>query len=342
MRILGIESSCDESGIALVEDGRRVVTHALASQADIHARFGGVVPEIASRQHLLTFPTLFQSTFGADPRKFGIDAIAVTYGPGLAGSLLVGVNIAKALALSWDLPLVGVHHLEGHVYANWIQDGQWDEVQRGDPLFPAIVLIVSGGHTDLVLIEDHDRYRLLGQTRDDAAGEAFDKVARILGLSYPGGPMIERVAREATSPVSFPRPLIRDSWDFSFSGLKSAVLRAVQERGGTEALSQEQVADLAAGFQQTSVDALAERLTEAAHAFKARSVLLSGGVAANGALREEVLRRADLPVWCPRPSLCTDNGIMIAARANFLWDAGVRHGWDLDAVPSLRMKMAAT
>ena len=341
MRILGIESSCDESGVAIVEDGRRVILQALASQAEIHARFGGVVPEIASRQHLLTFPTLFRDVLATGPKQLGLDAVAVTYGPGLAGSLLVGVNIAKALALSWDLPLVGVHHLEGHVYANWIGDGQWDDVERDDPPFPAIVLIVSGGHTDLVLIEGHGVYRLLGETRDDAAGEAFDKVARLLGLGYPGGPLIERAALDAESPVSFPRPLIRGSWDFSFSGLKTAVLRAVQERGGPEALSAGQVADLAAGFQRTSVDALAERLTEAARTWNVRAVLLAGGVAANQALREEVLKRSSVPLWCPRPALCTDNGVMIAARAHFLLEAGVRHGWDLDAVPGLRMPMAS-
>jgi N6-L-threonylcarbamoyladenine synthase len=341
MRILGIESSCDESGIAVVEDGRRVVVQALASQAALHARFGGVVPEIASRQHLLTFPTLFRETLAAGPEALQLDAIAVTYGPGLAGSLLVGLNFAKALSLAWDLPLVGVHHLEGHIYANWITDGQWDGQARGDPPFPTVALIVSGGHTDLVLIEGHGQYRMLGQTRDDAAGEAFDKVARLLGLPYPGGPPIERTALEAETPTPFPRPLIRNSMDFSFSGLKTAVLRVVEERGGAQALAPGEVANLAAGFQRTVVEALAERLAEAAVAANARAVLLSGGVAANKALREEALKRSPVPLWCPRPGLCTDNGVMIAARGHFLLEEGVTHGADLDAVPSLPMRMAS-
>ena len=339
MRILGIESSCDETGIAIVEDGRHLIAHGLASQADIHARFGGVVPEIASRQHLLTFPTLLRDVVTEDfDGGRGLDAIAVTYGPGLAGSLLVGVNFAKALAFAWSLPLYGIHHLEGHVYANWIANGQWDSEERGDPLLPSVALIVSGGHTDIVLVEAHGQYRLLSETRDDAAGEAFDKVARLLGLGYPGGPIIERVAREATDPVRLPSPLIRDSWDFSFSGLKTAVLRVVNERGGTDALSQEDIANIAAGFQQTAMTGLADRLLTVARATKAKSVMLSGGVAANGALGEEVLRKADMPVWRPRPGLCTDNGVMIAARAAFVIEQGTQpDDGTLDATPSLRM-----
>ena len=340
MRVLGIESSCDETGIAVVEDGRRVVLQALASQADIHARFGGVVPEIASRQHLLTFPALMRDALAEHREDLNLDAIAVTYGPGLAGSLLVGVNFAKALSMAWGLPLYGVHHLEGHVYANWIEDGQWDGETRGDPLLPAVALIVSGGHTDIVSILGHGRYRLLSQTRDDAAGEAFDKVARLLGLGYPGGPLIERVAQEATDPVRLPSPLIRDSWDFSYSGLKTAVLRVVNERGGTEALEPPDVANIAAGFQRAAVVGLAERLMVVARAVGAQSLLISGGVAANGALRQEILQRADLPVWCPRPGLCTDNGVMIAARAGFLLEEGAAPvGLNLDAVPSLRMEL---
>ncbi len=340
MRVLGIESSCDETGIAVVEDGRRIIVHGLSSQADIHARFGGVVPEIASRQHLLTFPALLRDVVQRHDGELNLDAIAVTYGPGLAGSLLVGVNFAKALAMAWNLPLYGVHHLEGHVYANWIRDGQWDGEDHGDPVLPAVALIVSGGHTDIVLIEAHGRYKLLSETRDDAAGEAFDKVARLLGLGYPGGPVIERVAREASDPVRLPSPLIRDSWDFSFSGLKTAVLRLVNERGGTEALDQAAIANIAAGFQQTAVIALADRLLEVARATGAQSVMLSGGVAANAALGAEVLRKAEMPVWRPRPALCTDNGVMIAARAAFLIEQGAQpDDGALDAVPSLRMGM---
>ncbi len=337
MRVLGIESSCDESGIAVVENGRTIVTHALASQADLHNRFGGIVPELASRQHLGAFPALLRDMLGSHPQELGIEAIAVTRGPGLAGSLLVGLNLAKALAFSWDLPLLGVHHLEGHLYANWIADGQWDAEERGDPPFPSVALIVSGGHTDLVLVNGHGQYRLLGRTRDDAAGEGFDKVARMLGLGFPGGPPVERAARVSHAPVPFPRPRIRDSRDFSFSGLKTAVLRAVEERGGTESLSEEQVHDLASGFQTAAIDVLTERLRVAAHDYGAKAVMLSGGVAANGALRQEVLDRVPLPLWCPRPALCTDNGVMIAACAHFLLEAGTRHGWDLDIDPSLPM-----
>ena len=337
MRVLGFESSCDESGIAVVDNGRRIVTHALASQAALHDRFGGVVPEIASRQHLTAFPALLEGMFGSAGRPKDIDAIAVTRGPGLAGSLLVGLNIAKALAFSWDLPILGVHHLEGHLYANWIEDGQWDGERKGDPPFPSVALIVSGGHTDLVLIKDHGDYRLLGRTRDDAAGESFDKVARMLGLGFPGGPPVEEAATHAGDPIRFPRPQIRESRDFSFSGLKTAVLRAVEARGGTGALSGEQVNDLSAGFQEAAIEVLVNRLRDAARDYGARAVLLSGGVAANGALRTEVLERVPLPLWCPKPALCTDNGVMIAAAAHFLLDAGLRHGLDLDVDPSLPM-----
>lgn len=340
MKILGIESSCDESGIAIVEDGRKTLFSVLASQIDVHSRFGGVVPEIASRQHLLAFPKLLRDLFDSNFDPSQLDAIAVTYGPGLSGSLLVGVNIAKSLALSWGLPIIGINHLEGHVYANWIRDGQWDSIDRGDPLLPAIALIVSGGHTDLLLVEGHDRYKIIGQTRDDAAGEAFDKVARILGLNYPGGPEIERIAKESKNPINFPRPAIRDSWDFSFSGLKSAVLRKVNNLKEENKLDEATKNDVAAGFQNVSVEALTTRLLEAANEFGARSLIISGGVAANQSLRESIVDRSDLPVWCPRPSLCTDNAVMVAARAGFLWDMDVRHSSDLDAVPNLRMPYA--
>ena len=340
MKILSIESSCDESGLAVIEDGHKIIFNSLASQADIHSRFGGIVPEIASRQHLLTFPKLLKDYINNVASQNNIDAIAVTYGPGLAGSLLVGVNFAKALSLSWNLPMIGVHHLEGHLYANWIADGQWDGEIRGEPILPAVALVVSGGHTDLVYIESHERYKIIGQTRDDAAGEAFDKVARILGLKYPGGPEIERLARGAEEPVLFPRPAIRDSWDFSFSGIKTSVLRFVQRIEEEAPLDDTTRKNIAAGFQKVSVEALAERLVEASRIFGAKSVILSGGVAANHALRSKVLEISDLPLWCPKPSLCTDNAAMIGARARFLWDMGVRHEMDMDAVPNLRMPYA--
>ncbi|MBI4329181.1 MAG: tRNA (adenosine(37)-N6)-threonylcarbamoyltransferase complex transferase subunit TsaD [Chloroflexi bacterium] len=336
MRVLGIESSCDESAAAVVEDGRLLLSQAVASQADLHARFGGIVPEVASRQHLLEFLPVLQKTIEGAGGWGAIDAVAVTRGPGLAGSLLVGFNLAKALAFARRLPFVGIHHLEGHLYANWIQGGQWDGEARKPPPFPSVALIVSGGHTDLVYVEGHGRYRLLGRTRDDAAGEAFDKAARLLGLGFPGGPPVERAAREARQPVTFPRPTLRDgSDDFSFSGLKTAVLRAVEERKGTTALTAEQVTDLAAGFQRVVVDTLTEKLVKVVRDTGAQAALLSGGVAANGALRQEVIRRSPVPVWCPRPALCTDNGVMIATCAYFRLQAGLRHGWDLDVQPNL-------
>ena len=237
MRILGIESSCDETGIAIVEDGRRVIVHGLSSQADIHARFGGVVPEIASRQHLLTFPTLLRDVMQRHDGDLNLDAIAVTYGPGLAGSLLVGVKLWPRRWL-WRgiFRSMASTTLRGMFTLTGLRDGQWDGEERGDPILPAVALIVSGGHTDIVLIETHGQYRLLSETRDDAAGEAFDKVARLLGLGYPGGPIIEHVARDATDPIRFPSPLIRDSWDFSFSGLKTAQSSAWSTNAGAQSL----------------------------------------------------------------------------------------------------------
>jgi N6-L-threonylcarbamoyladenine synthase len=328
VRILGIESSCDETAAAVVEDGRRLTANVIASQAELHNRYGGVVPEVASRQHLAAILPVVQATLeqaGRRPRE--LDAVAVTHGPGLAGALLVGVSAAKALAYAWDLPLVAVNHLEAHLYANWIDEGSGGE----PPPFPALGLIVSGGHTDLVVMEEHGRLRRLGRTRDDAAGEAFDKVARLLGLGFPGGPAIERAAAGATGPsLRLPRAWLGASDDFSFSGLKTAVLHVVRgERGPPPPLEQ-----TAAGFQEAVVDVLAGKTARAARRAGVRAVLLSGGVAANGPLRRALAQRSPVPVYVPSPGLCTDNGAMVAACASYRFEAG-RSGWELEIDPSL-------
>ncbi len=316
MLILGIETSCDETAVGVVESGRRLLSNVVASQAAIHARYGGVVPEVASRHHIEAMVPVLKASLkeaGCEPRD--LDGIAVTAGPGLAGSLLVGLNTAKALAYAWDKPLISVNHLEGHIYANWLGEGV--------PEFPSVILIVSGGHSELVLAEAHGQYRLLGRTRDDAAGEAFDKAARVLGLGFPGGPAIERSAREATTkPPRLPRAWLGDSRDFSFSGLKSAVGRMATE-------AQYPVPAIAAGFQTAVVDVLVTKTVRAIEEFGAGCVLLSGGVAANGPLRQTLAEKSPVPLWAPPLSLCTDNGAMIAAAGFYVAGRGAA-GLDLD------------
>lgn len=313
MRILAIETSCDETGVAIVEDGRRIRANVVASQA-AHQRTGGIVPEVAAREHLRALdPIARQALADAGMELADVDAVAATVGPGLIGALLVGANYARGLALGAGLPFVGVNHLEGHVYANWLYD---TEDVPAPPELPAVVLVVSGAHSDLVLMEGHRRFRLLGRTIDDAAGEAFDKVARLLGLGFPGGPHIERVAREG-DPAAFPLPKawLPDRYDFSFSGLKTAVLRlvrALEEKGPVP------VADVAASFQRAIVEALAEKTARAAAEHGCASVLLGGGVAANGPLRADIQRRIGVPLHVPPPRLCTDNGAMIGAAAFFV------------------------
>ena len=328
MKILGIETSCDETGAAVVEDGRRVLSNVVASQARIHARYGGIVPEVASRHHLEGLvPVVEAALKEARCRWSDLDAVAVTYGPGLSGSLLVGVNLAKALAFARSLPFVGIHHLEAHNYANWLDDG--GPAPRG---FPVLALIVSGAHTDLVLMEGHGRYRRLGRTRDDAAGEAFDKVGRFLGLGYPGGPAIERAAAGVSRPsLRLPRAWLGDAHDFSFSGLKTAVLRLARQQGG-EPLP---VAEVAAAFQEAVVDVLVAKAVRAARREGASQILLSGGVAANSALREALTRRSPVPVRVPPPTLCTDNGAMVAGCAYFRLQRGPPSGLDLDVFATL-------
>ena len=324
MRILGIETSCDETAAAIVEDGRAILSSVVASQVDIHARYGGIVPEVASRQHMITILPVLER---AMPQGMGwrdLDAIAVTMGPGLAGSLLVGVNVAKALALAHNLPLVGINHLEAHIYANWLGDIE--------PGFPCLCLIVSGGHSDLVLMKGHGKFNMVGRTRDDAAGEAFDKGARILGLGYPGGPAIEAAANGAAPSLSLPRAWLKGSDDFSFSGLKTALLHLARHRG---ALDDSWVAEAAASFQQAIVDVLVTKTLQAAQRLGARQILLAGGVAANKALGDAFVSCSTPPVLIPPPGLCTDNAAMVATCGYYRFRSGQVDGYGIDVVPSL-------
>jgi N6-L-threonylcarbamoyladenine synthase len=345
--ILAVESSCDETGIALVEDGRRIHANVVASQVALHAPTGGIVPEVAARAHLRWIvPVLDEALATAGATPADIDAVAVTYGPGLAGSLLVGINFAKTLAWAHGKPLVPVNHLEGHVYAGWLLDP--GETEREAPPFPLVALVVSGGHTFLAEMSDHLTYRLLGQTVDDAAGEAFDKVGRLLGLGYPGGPAVSRAAESATARDRvFPRAWLGDSYDVSFSGLKTAARRIIAQARADEGLPVDEregslpepvISELAWGFQDSVVDVLAAKTIRAAEAIGARGIVLGGGVAANGALRARIAGEAQargLALVIPRPGLCTDNGAMIGAAGARRLAAGVRAGLELDARPSL-------
>jgi N6-L-threonylcarbamoyladenine synthase len=329
MKILGIETSCDETAAAIVENGNKIISNIVASQIDIHARYGGIVPEIASRQHLLTIiPVIDKAMNEAKGTWQDIDGIAVTFGPGLAGSLLVGVNVAKAIALAKQLPITGVNHLEGHIYANWLEEEE-------TPSFPCLCLIVSGGHSDLVLMRGHGQFEKLGRTRDDAAGEAFDKAARILGLGYPGGPAIEEAASSGTPCLPLPRAWLRGSYDFSFSGLKTALWHLVHRK---EILTDpSRIADTAASFQLAIVDVLVSKTIEAAKEFKVRQISLSGGVAANKLLREHFLSLSPIPVLVPPPQLCTDNAAMVAACGYYHLQNQQVSDYDLDVVPSLSL-----
>lgn len=341
MRILGIETSCDETAASVVEDGQSILSNVVASQVEIHARYGGVVPEVASRQHILSIiPVVTQALNDANVRIDQLDAVAVTYGPGLAGALLVGVNVAKALAFSRGLPFFGINHLEGHIYAAWLGKGN----PQDDPGFPLLCLVASGGHTDLILMEKHGHYKLLGRTRDDAAGESFDKAARILGLGYPGGPAIERVAREAKHIDRLPRAWMRGSLDFSFSGLKTALLRKAQSGGldASRAIAEEKISlparDLAAAFQDSVVDVLVAKTILAAQQTGAKGILLGGGVTANTELRERMISSSpSIPVLIPRQDLCVDNAAMIGACAYFHSQNHASHSWTLDVSPSLTL-----
>ncbi len=349
-RLLAIETSCDETAVAVVERGRRIHADVVASQVVLHAATGGIVPEVAARAHVRwMIPVLEEACrrAGSDGLA-GIEAIAVTEGPGLVGSLLVGITLARTLAWLHDLPLVPVNHHEGHLYAAWLLDP--DASERPEPALPAVGLVVSGGHTFLVLIRDHLDYLRLGGTIDDAAGEAFDKVGRLLGLAYPGGPAIAAAAARATRhDRRFPRAWLGESDDFSFSGLKTAARRSVAEALGVDpdhgepdgsALSPDVVSELAWAFQDSVVEVLATKTVRAAQRYGARSIVMGGGVAANQALRERIAGGAaalGVPLVVPRPGLCTDNAAMIGAAGWRRYLAGARAGVELDARPSLRL-----
>jgi len=337
LNILGIETSCDETASGVVADGRVLMSNVISSQIDLHAKYGGVVPELASRQHVRDLiPVLEQATTDAGLGLEDMDAIAVTYGPGLAGSLITGVNAAKAISYSLGIPLIGVNHLEGHIYASWLTKTDLDE----DPGFPLACLVASGGHTDLLLMEGHGKYKLVGRTRDDAAGEAFDKAARILGLGFPGGPEIQRVSAGANGEEDLPRAWMRETLDFSFSGIKTALLHIAQDRGlypyqdnGVD--TERMVRELAAAFQESVVDVLSTKLVDMAAKYKANGLVLGGGVTANARLREEITKRSHLPVIIPPPILCTDNGAMIAACGYFQYERGDQAPMNIDVNPGL-------
>lgn len=339
-RILGIETSCDETAAAVVENGRLILSNEVASQVDLHAKFGGVFPEVASRQHILTiFPIIEIALQQAHFELEELDAIAVTRGPGLPGSLVIGINTAKGLSLSSGLPLIGINHLEAHIYSAWLHWPPLDQSAEApgplapEPRFPLLVLIVSGGHTDLILMKDHLTYQHLGATLDDAAGEAFDKVARLIGLSYPGGPAIQNAALKGNPKrFSFPRAWLEDTWNFSFSGLKTSVLREVRRLQETHL--ELPVADLAASFQSAVVEVLVGKTLLAAQAFNASQILVAGGVSANKALREAFHAQADCPVHIPPVALCTDNAAMIASAAYYRFVRGQRDPLTIDVLPN--------
>ena len=333
-RILGIETSCDETAAAVVEDGVRILSSVVASQADLHAQFGGIFPEVASRQHIITiYPILDQALKEAHLKLTDLDAIAVTRGPGLPGSLVVGINMAKGLAIGSGLPILGINHLEGHLYSAWLPEEIGKEKKKL-PQFPLLALIVSGGHTELVLMEDHLKYQRLGGTLDDAAGEAFDKVARLLDIGYPGGPAVQAAAAEGNpTAFDFPRAWLDDSYDFSFSGLKTAVLRTVQELK-KEKKKELPIPDLAASFQAAVVDVLVRKTFLAAEEFKTKDILIAGGVSANQLLRDQFKSQRKYKIHIPPLSLCTDNAAMIAGAGCFRFCAGHRDGLEMDAAPN--------
>ncbi len=331
-RILGIETSCDETAAAVVENGCDILSSAVASQVDLHAQFGGIFPEVASRQHILAiYPIVDQALRDAHLKLADLDGIAVTRGPGLPGSLVVGINMAKGLAIGSDLPLLGINHLEGHLYSAWLREE--GKKKKKAPQFPLLALIVSGGHTELILMKDHLVYDRLGGTLDDAAGEAFDKVARLLDLGYPGGPAIQNEA-ECGNPKAFefPRAWLDDSLNFSFSGLKTAVLRTVQQLKKQKSTLPK--ADLAASFQAAVVEVLFQKTLQAAEEFGTKDILIAGGVSANNALRHKFTSQRKYKVHIPPLSLCTDNAAMIAGVGCYRFFAGQRDDLEMDAAPT--------
>lgn len=331
-RILGIETSCDETAASVVENGRIILSNPVASQSDLHAKYGGIFPEVASRQHVLAiYPIIEQALQHAHLTLKDIDAVAVTRGPGLPGSLVVGMNAAKGIAMASDLPLIGINHLEAHIYSAWLYFG--DQKPTPEPEFPLLSLIVSGGHTELVLMRDHLSYQRLGGTLDDAAGEAFDKIARLLGLTYPGGPAIQEASKEGNAQAfDFPRAWLEDTWNFSFSGLKTAVLRQVRkiEEDGLPL----PVAHIAASFQAAVVDVLVGKTLAAAQEFGAKEILIAGGVSANRSLRQAFEALAEVPVHIPPIALCTDNAAMIAGAGYYRFIDEQRDALNIDALPN--------
>lgn len=331
--ILAIESSCDETAAAVVKNGREVLSNVISSQIELHKLYGGVVPEIASRKHVEKInPVIREALAEAEMKLEEMDAIGVTYGPGLVGALLVGVAAAKAISYAKNIPLVGVHHIEGHISANYIENKDLEP--------PFLGMVVSGGHTHLVMVKDYGKYEIIGKTRDDAAGEAFDKVARAIGLGYPGGPKIDKLAKEGNpAAIQFPRAHISGApLDFSFSGLKSSVLNYINSCE----MKHEEInrADVAASFQAAVVDAIVSHTIEAAKTYQMDKVALAGGVASNSALRGAMKKRCaeeGIHFYHPSPILCTDNAAMIGCAAYYEYLAGTRHGLDLNAVPNLKI-----
>ncbi len=331
--ILAIESSCDETAAAVVKNGREVLSNIISSQIDLHKLYGGVVPEIASRKHVENIDAVIKEALKESDTTFDdIDAIAVTYGPGLVGALLVGLAEAKALAYALKKPLIGVHHIEGHISANYIQNKDFKP--------PYVALVVSGGHSHLVYVEDYGKYEIMGHTRDDAAGEAYDKVARVIGMGYPGGPKIDKAAKLGNpNAIQFPRVFLEeDSYDFSFSGLKSAVLNYVNKEKmmGNEIVPE----DVAASFQKSVVEVLVAKTIKAAKEKGVDKVAMAGGVASNTALREALTKACEennIYLSIPSPILCTDNAAMIGSAAYYEYINGIRDGLDLNAVPGLKL-----
>ena len=331
--ILAIESSCDETAAAVVRNGRTVLSNIISSQIDLHKLYGGVVPEIASRKHIEKINQVIEEALcEADCSLDDIDAIGVTYGPGLVGALLVGVAEAKAIAYARNLPLIGVHHIEGHISANYIENKELEP--------PFLCLVVSGGHTHLVCVEGYGKYRILGKTKDDAAGEAFDKVARAIDLGYPGGPKIDKLAKEGNpDAIDFPRAHVGDSvYDFSFSGVKSAVLNYIN--GCKMKQAEYNRADIAASFQKAVTDVLVDHAMAGVENYGLKKLAIAGGVASNSALRAAMRKACEergIEFYYPSPILCTDNAAMIGAAAFYDYQNGIRSGWDLNAVPNLKL-----
>jgi N6-L-threonylcarbamoyladenine synthase len=348
MKILGIETSCDETAAAVVQDGYKMLSNVIASSVDLHTAYGGVVPEIAARSHVeVIIPVIKQALSDTDSVWEDIDAIAVTNRPGLMGSLLIGVMTARTLAVTQKKPLFGINHVLAHPYANFITETPLEGYRLAEkpPLFPALGLIVSGGHTQLMFYKSHQNYKLLGQTKDDAVGEAFDKVAKILGLPYPGGPAIDELAKKGDpASVKLPKARLQNSYDFSFSGLKTAVLRAAQLMAGKDftlpstelpqLLDRRQKADLAASFQRTAVETLADAVDAAVKKYQPKTVLLAGGVAANQSLRNHLSERLNPSLLCPDIKLCTDNAAMIASAA-YYWQQPADNPYKLAVIPSI-------